>query len=52
MQQKKIVDLQALKKGVLQKAFAGKLETQKSRRDGKIIENKINQPQPNPEGVI
>ena len=57
--QQKIDDLEELKKSILQKAFAGELpgrqaglETEKSRRDAKIIENKINQSQPNPEGVI
>lgn len=58
--QKKIDDLEELKKSILQKAFAGELrggepvelKTKKSRRDDKIIENKINQTKPNPEGVI
>ena len=57
--QKKIDDLEELKKSILQKAFAGELrggepaepKTEKSRRDEMIIENKINQPQTNPEGV-
>lgn len=57
--QQKINDLEELKKSILQKAFAGELrggepaepKTEKSRRDEKIIENKINQPQNNPEGV-
>jgi hypothetical protein len=33
------------------KAYVEELETEKSRRDGKNIENKINPSQPNPEGV-
>ncbi|MCZ2277657.1 MAG: restriction endonuclease subunit S [Bacteroidia bacterium] len=41
--QKKIDDLEELKKSILQKAFAGELKTEKSRRDAKMIENKINQ---------
>lgn len=45
-------DLEELKKSILQKAFAGELETEESRRDAKIIEKKINQTKPNPEGVI
>jgi type I restriction enzyme, S subunit len=57
--QKKIADLEELKKSILQKAFAGELrggepaepKTEKSRRDDKIIENKINHPRTNPEGV-
>ncbi len=49
--QQKIDDLEELKKSVLQKAFSGELKTAKSRRDVNTIENKINQPQPNPEGV-
>ncbi len=57
--QQKINDLEELKKWILQKAFVGELrggvpaepKTEKSRRDEKFIENKINQPQPNPEGV-
>ncbi len=57
--QKKIDDLEELKKWILQKAFVGELrggvpaepKTEKSRRDEKFIENKINHPQPNPEGV-
>jgi type I restriction enzyme S subunit len=58
--QQKIANLEELKKSILQKAFAGELrggepaepKTEKSRRDARIIENKINQTQPNPEGVI
>jgi len=57
--QRKIAALDELKKSILQKAFTGELDastssaiTEKSRRDDKIIENKINHPQPNPEGVI
>ena len=58
--QKKIDDLEELKKSILQKAFAGELrggdpaepKTEKSRRDDKIIENKINHPRTNPEGVL
>ncbi len=58
--QKKIDDFEETKKSILQKAFAGELrcgepvepKTEKSRRDDKIIENKMNQTQPNPEGVI
>jgi type I restriction enzyme, S subunit len=58
--QQKINDLEELKKSVLQKAFNGELrggelvesKTKKSRRDDKIIEIKINQTKPNPEGVI
>lgn len=58
--QKKIDDLEELKKSILLKAFAGELrdgepaepKTEKSRRDDKIIENKINHPQTNPEGVL
>ena len=57
--QKKIDDLEELKKSILRKAFAGELrggepaepKTEKSRRDDKIIENKINHPRTNPEGV-
>src|SRR5690606_23833757 len=57
--QKKIADLEELKKSILQKAFAGELrggdpaesKIEKSRRDDKIIENKINHPRTNPEGV-
>ncbi|TZF84143.1 restriction endonuclease subunit M [Pedobacter sp. BS3] len=57
--QQKIDDLEELKKSILQKAFAGELrggepaepKTEKSRRDDKIIENKINHPRTNPEGV-
>jgi type I restriction enzyme S subunit len=49
---KKLDDLEELKKSILQKAFAGELKTEKSRRDDNIIESKINKPQPNPEGVI
>lgn len=68
--QKKMDDLEELRKSILQKAFAGELTTDKkyhlqdetltlaaepssnkSQRDGKIIENKINPSQPNPEGV-
>src|SRR5690606_7178935 len=55
--QKKIADLEELKKSILQKAFAGELrggdpaesKIEKSRRDDKIIENKINHPRTNPE---
>lgn len=58
--QKKMDDLEELKKSILQKAFAGELgdgepaepKTEKSRRDDKIIENKINHPRTNPEGVL
>lgn len=49
--QKKIDDLEELKKSILQKAFAGELKTEKSRRDDKLIENKMNRTKPNPEGV-
>lgn len=57
--QKKIAALDELKKSILQKAFAGELrggapaepKTEQSRRDDKIIENKMNHTQPNPEGV-
>ena len=64
--QKKIDGLEVLKKSVLQKAFngepaepAGELrggesdepKTEKSRRDEKIIENKIIHPRTKPEGV-
>ena len=49
--QKKIVNLEALRKSVLQKAFSGEL-TEKSRRDDKIIEKIKNELKPtNPEGV-
>jgi type I restriction enzyme S subunit len=41
--QKKIADLEELKKSVLQKAFAGELKTDQSRRDDKIIEKTITQ---------
>ena len=58
--QKKMDDLEELKKSILQKAFAGELgdgepaepKTEKSRRDDKIIEHKINHPRTNPEGVL
>jgi len=50
--QRKIAALDELKKSILQQAFTGELETEESRRDDKIIEDKINHPQPNPEGVI
>ena len=57
--QKKIDDLEELKKSILQKTFVGELrggepdepKTEKPRRDGKIIENKMKQTQSNPEGV-
>ncbi len=56
--QKKIADLEELKKSILQKAFAGELrggkpaepKTEKSRRDGKIIKNKINNNKQTPKG--
>jgi type I restriction enzyme S subunit len=41
--QQKINDLEELKKSVLQKAFAGELKTEQSRRDGKIIERILNE---------
>ncbi len=41
--QQKLNDLEELKKSILQKAFAGELKTEKSRRDDKIIEKKIEQ---------
>lgn len=49
--QKKIADLEELKKSILQKAFNGELTMEKSPRDDKIIENNINQTKPNPEGL-
>jgi type I restriction enzyme S subunit len=55
---KKIKGLDELKKSILQKAFAGELrggktaesKTEKSRRDGKIIKNKINNNKQTPKG--
>jgi type I restriction enzyme S subunit len=47
--QKKIADLEELKKSVLQKAFSSEL-TQKSRRDDNIVENEL-LTITNPEGV-
>ncbi len=41
--EQKLLNLEELKKSILQKAFAGELRIDKSRRDDKIIENKINQ---------
>jgi type I restriction enzyme S subunit len=56
--QKKIADLKALKKAILQKAFAGELragepaelKTEKSQKGGKILKNKINNHKPTPKG--
>ena len=51
MYQKKIANLEELRKSILGKAFAGEL-TEKSRRDDKIIEKIKNELKPtNPEGV-
>jgi type I restriction enzyme S subunit len=50
--QQKIADLEELKKSILQKAFAGELKTEKSRRDDMIIKKDDHTQKQNPERVI
>jgi type I restriction enzyme S subunit len=50
--QQKIADLEELKKSILQKAFAGELNTEKSRRDDTIIKKDDHTQKQNPERVI
>jgi type I restriction enzyme S subunit len=50
--QQKIADLEEMKKSILQKAFAGELNTEKSRRDDTIIKKDDHTQKQNPERVI